>query len=119
MWGEITGVVGNVRRTRPVPSRRSPEVYAAYQQEPEGDVNLALQSDTDPLALVGPVKAAVRPVDPAQPVYNVATMDQRLSESIAPQRFNVLLIGVFALAALGLAESASSACWLIRGATDI
>jgi putative ABC transport system permease protein len=101
VWGEIIGVVGNVRQLGPS-QNASPEVYTAYQQEPEGDVNLALRTDVDPLAMVAPVKAAVQAVDPAQPVYDVATMDQRLSESMAPQRFNALLVGVFALAALGL-----------------
>ena len=102
VWGEIIGVVGNVRQLGPSQAA-SPEVYTAYQQEPVGDVNLALRSDADPLALVGLVKAAVQAVDPAQPVYDVATMDQRLSESMAPQRFNALLVGGVALAALGLA----------------
>jgi putative ABC transport system permease protein len=102
VWGEIVGVVGNVRQLGPS-QNASPEVYTAYQQEPEGDVNLALRMEVDPLALVAPVKAAVQAVDPAQPVYDIATMDQRLSESMAPQRFNALLVGVFALAALGLA----------------
>jgi putative ABC transport system permease protein len=64
---------------------------------------LVLRTATRPLALVAPVKAAVQALDPAQPVYDIATMDQRLSESMAPQRFNALLLGVFALAALGLA----------------
>jgi putative ABC transport system permease protein len=64
---------------------------------------LVLRTATRPLALVAQVKAAVQAVDPTQPVYDVATMDQRLSESMAPQRFNALLVGVFALAALGLA----------------
>ncbi len=102
VWGEIIGVVGNVRQLGPSQAA-SPEVYTAYLQEPVGEVNLALRSDADPLALVGPVKTAVQALDPAQPVYDVTTMDQRLSESMAPQRFNALLVGVFALAALGLA----------------
>jgi putative ABC transport system permease protein len=102
VWGEIVGVVGDVRQLGPSQAA-SPEVYSAYSQQPEGDVNLALRAGRDPLALVAPVKAAVQAVDPAQPVYDVATMDQRLSESMAPQRFNALLVGVFALAALGLA----------------
>jgi putative ABC transport system permease protein len=101
VWGEIIGVVGNVRQLGPSQAA-SPEVYTAYQQEPEGDVNLAVRTDRDPLALVAPVKAAVQAVDPDQPVYDIATMDQRLSESIAPQRFNALLVGMFALLALGL-----------------
>jgi len=101
-WSEIVGVVGNVRQLGPS-QNASPEVYTAFQQEPGGDVNLALRAGQDPLALVAAVKAAVQAVDPAQPVYDIATMDQRLSESMAPQRFNALLVGVFALAALGLA----------------
>jgi putative ABC transport system permease protein len=95
-------VVGNVRQLGPS-QEESPEIYIPYQQEPNEDVNLVLRTATGPLALVAPVKAAVQAVDPAQPVYDIATMDQRLSESMSPQRFNALLVGVFALAALGLA----------------
>jgi putative ABC transport system permease protein len=102
VWREIVGVVGNVRQLGPAQDE-SPEVYTPYQQEPIGEMNLVLRTASDPLALVAPVKAAVQAVDPAQPVYDIATMDQRLSESIAPQRFNALLVGVFALVALGLA----------------
>jgi len=102
VWREIIGVVGNVRQLGPS-QEESPEIYIPYQQEPNEDVNLVLRTATRPLALVAPVKAAVQALDPAQPVYDIATMDQRLSESMAPQRFNALLLGVFALAALGLA----------------
>jgi len=102
VWREIIGVVGNVRQLGPS-QEESPEIYIPYQQEPNVDVNLVLRTATRPLALVAPVKDAVQAVDPAQPVYDIATMDQRLSESMAPQRFNAFLVGVFALAALGLA----------------
>jgi putative ABC transport system permease protein len=101
-WREIVGVVGNVRQLGPSHDE-SPAIYISYQQEPSGDVNLVLRTARDPLALVAAVKAAVQAVDPAQPVYDIATMDERLSDSIAPQRFNALLVGAFALAALGLA----------------
>jgi putative ABC transport system permease protein len=101
-WHEIIGVVGNVRQLGPA-HEESPEFYTPYQQEPTGEMNLVLRTDSEPLALVAPVKAAVQAVDPAQPVYDIATMDQRLSESMSPQRFNALLVGAFALAALALA----------------
>jgi putative ABC transport system permease protein len=101
-WREIIGVVGNLRQLGP--SRdESPEIYSPYQQEPVGEIDLALRTATDPLALVSPLKAAIQAIDPAQPVYDIATMDERLSESVSPQRFNALLVGLFALAALGLA----------------
>jgi len=101
-WREIIGIVGSVRQLGPAHDE-SPAVYIPYQQEPAGEVNLVLRTAREPLALVAPVKATVHAMDPAQPVYDIATMDQRLSESMAPQRFNALLVGAFALAALTLA----------------
>ena len=101
-WREIIGVVGNVRQLGPA-QEESPGVYIPYQQEPTGEMNLVLRTASEPLALVAPVKAAVQAVDPAQPVYDIATMDERLLESMSPQRFNALLLGAFALAALTLA----------------
>ena len=77
-------------------------MYIPYVQEPASDMDVVLRTIGDPLNSVAAVKAAVRAVDPNQPVYDIATMDERLSESIAPQRFNALLVGMFALLALGL-----------------
>jgi putative ABC transport system permease protein len=101
-WREIVGVVGNVRQLGPS-QPESPGIYIPFQQEPTGDADFALRTIRSPLGLVAAVRAAVQAIDPAQPVYDVATMDQRLSESTAPQRFSALLVGAFALLALGLA----------------
>jgi len=49
------------------------------------------------------VRKEVLALDSSLPVYQVMTMDQRLSESFASRRFNLLLLGVFALLALALA----------------
>ena len=100
-WREIIGIVGNVRQLGP-DHAESPEIYIPYLQEPTSDMDVVLRAAADPLTSVAAVKAAVRAVDANLPVYDVATMDQRLSESIAPQRFNALLVGVFALLALSL-----------------
>jgi putative ABC transport system permease protein len=100
-WREIIGIVGNVRQLGP-DHPESPAIYVPYLQEPASDMHVVLRAVGDPLNSVADVKAAVRAVDANQPVYDVATMDQRLSESIAPQRFNALLVGMFALLALGL-----------------
>ncbi|HUI41217.1 MAG TPA: FtsX-like permease family protein, partial [Terriglobia bacterium] len=42
-------------------------------------------------------------IDPEQPIYNVTTLEQTLSDSVAPRRFNMLLLGIFAAIALALA----------------
>jgi putative ABC transport system permease protein len=100
-WREIVGVVGNVRQLG-LDHAESPEIYIPYVQEPSSDMSLVLRASGDPLASVEFVRAAVREVDAHQPVYDIATMEQRLSGSIAPQRFNMLLVGLFAVVALGL-----------------
>jgi putative ABC transport system permease protein len=100
-WREIIGIMGNVRQLG-ADHPELPETYVPYLQEPASDMDVVLRAAGDPLNSVADVKAAVRAVDANQPVYDVATMDQRLSESIAPQRFNALLVGMFALLALGL-----------------
>jgi len=48
------------------------------------------------------VARAVREVDPNQPVFDVATMEQRLSGALSPDRANMLLMGVFAAMAMAL-----------------
>jgi putative ABC transport system permease protein len=103
-WREIVGIVGNVRQNGP---RRaaSPEVYAPFVQEPDGspEMILAVRTRSDPHALSGEVRKAVEAVDASLPVYDVATMEQRFAGSIAPQRFNMLLIALLAGLALILA----------------
>jgi len=64
---------------------------------------LVLRSTVDPLSLAPALRNAVHEVDPALPVYQVMTMDERLSNSVAARRFNLLLLGVFAALALLLA----------------
>jgi putative ABC transport system permease protein len=100
-WLKIVGIVGNVRQLGP-DHPELPQIYFPYTQEPVSDMEVVLRSAGDPLNSVAAVKTAVRALNANQPVYDVATMDERLSALIAPQRFNALLVGVFALLALGL-----------------
>jgi putative ABC transport system permease protein len=57
----------------------------------------------DPRALAAPLRERVRAIDQDQPVGNVKTMEQWVSESVASQRFTAALLGVFAAAAAALA----------------
>ncbi|HKG21754.1 MAG TPA: FtsX-like permease family protein, partial [Blastocatellia bacterium] len=64
---------------------------------------LVVRTDVEPLSLAAAVREAVWGIDKDQPVSNVRTMKEVLSESIARQRFSMLLLGIFALLALVLA----------------
>lgn len=103
-WREIVGVVGNVRQQGPERAS-SPEVYSPYLQDsdPVTRMVLVIRTREDPRALAAEARKAVAAAGADLMIYDVATMQQRLSDSIAPQRFNMLLIGIFAALALILA----------------
>ena len=56
-----------------------------------------------PVALAPIITKSVSEIDRALPVFDVQTLEQSLADAIAPRRFNLFLLGVFAEAALGLA----------------
>ncbi len=49
------------------------------------------------------MRSQITAIDPEQPIYHVATLEQTLSESVAPRRFNMAVLGIFAAIALVLA----------------
>ncbi len=66
-------------------------------------VNLLVRSNSDPLSLAAPVRNQISALDKDQAVFNVRTMEQMLSQSVAARRFSMILLGVFAGLALILA----------------
>jgi putative ABC transport system permease protein len=66
-------------------------------------MKLIVRSTSDPASLASAVRARVQEVDRDQAVYDVATMEQRFWTAVAPQRFNALVMAIFAGLALVLA----------------
>ena len=98
----VVGVVGNTRHEG-LSQDTEAEFYVPYLQSPGNSMQLAVRTAAEPDSMVSAVRAQVRDVDPDQPLYHVATMEQILSDSLAPRRFNLLLLGIFAGIALTLA----------------
>jgi len=67
------------------------------------DVDVVVRAAGDPAVVASAARKAIAAVDPTRPVYDVQTLEEALSDSIAPRRFNLLLLEVFAGAALLLA----------------
>jgi putative ABC transport system permease protein len=99
---EIVGVVGNVRHLG-IDKQEPLQVYIPHSQRGGAAMYLVVRTTSDPLNLVPSVRAAVEAVDNDQPVYDIQTMEQRLSDSVSPRRFNMFLLGTFAAIALLLA----------------
>ncbi len=97
---EIVGVVADLK-TAKLDADPEPEVYIPYRQSPflrSFDL-LAKVSGTPQAAALQELVASV---DRTQPVYHVETLEQALSNSISPRRFNLFLLAVFAIVALSL-----------------
>ena len=57
----------------------------------------------NPTSIAAPLRDVIRAMDKEQPVYNIRPMTQLVTESVAQRRFNMVLLGGFALLALVLA----------------
>lgn len=97
---EIVGVCANLRSFG-LDLEDKPEMYTLYRGW--WYMNLVLRTFRNPAAVVPAVRKQVAALDRGVPVYQVATMDQLLSRSTSRQRFNLLLLTLFALLALILA----------------
>ena len=98
----VVGVVGNTRHEG-LSQETESEFYVPYLQLTGNSMQLAVRTTADPDSVVSAVRAQVKDVDPEEPLYHVITLEQVLSESLAPRRFNMLLLGIFAGIALALA----------------
>jgi putative ABC transport system permease protein len=106
---QIVGVVGDVKFGG-LNTESDPEVYVHYRQLPEsfmqpgvGSMALVVRGAGNPSELAGMVRQQVAALDQNIPVSPVLTMDEVLSGSLAPRRFNLLLLSAFAVVALLLA----------------
>jgi predicted permease len=80
-----------------------PVIYLPFDQVPESEVNILLRSSVEPASLTTALRKVVLDTDPMQPVFDVATMESRLSQSLAQRRLIMLLIATFAMLAMILA----------------
>ncbi|HEX8456335.1 MAG TPA: ABC transporter permease [Pyrinomonadaceae bacterium] len=103
---EIVGVVGDVKQTGLTAPPR-PEMFLPYNspfwQGMTQNMTLVVRASSDPATLTQAIRREVLAIDPAQPVYNVLTMEQVLDESISRQRLNMTLLSIFAVLATVLA----------------
>jgi predicted permease len=110
---QIVGVVGHVKQWGPGGDAKSAieaEFFYPFMQLPEklmplvaSGVAVVLRTQGDPAAVMGAVRSAVANMDPRQVIYQVETMDEVLTNSLAARRLAMILLGAFGGLALLLA----------------
>jgi len=100
---EVVGVVGRVKLERLSEPGRFVQGYVSFLEAPRRGEAIVLRTSAPPETLIAPVRRAVLALDADQPLYAIRTLAEIREASIAPQRINLLLLGVFAGLAVVLA----------------
>jgi putative ABC transport system permease protein len=98
----VVGIVGRVKMEGLSDESNRVQGYFPYLQFPFGPA-IVVRTQTAPETLIAAVRQEVRAIDSELQISNIRTMEQIRSKSIAPQRFNLALLGIFAGIALALA----------------
>jgi putative ABC transport system permease protein len=99
---EIVGVIGNVKESG-LEGEESPEVYVPFSQSPQPGSHLVVRTTGDPLQLAKAIEHEIHSVDKDQPITDIRSMEQVMTESLAWRRFSMDMLGAFASIALTLA----------------
>jgi putative ABC transport system permease protein len=100
---EVVGVVGDMRE-RGLASNPTLTVYLPYGANAlTGE--FILQTRSNPLALMPSIRSMVADLDPNLPIADVRSFEEVVNRSVAPQRLNTMLLGVFSALALLLATT--------------
>lgn len=105
-WFEIVGVVRDVRH-QGLDLDPLPAVFRPYAQTvgplQSNQMSMAIRATTPPATLVPAVRAALRAIDPGLILTETRTMTEAIADSMARRRFAMILLGLFAVAAIVLA----------------
>ena len=108
-WMTVVGLVRDERHNG-VTAAVKEKFYVPYAQFPnarQGDaargMTIVVRAAGDPMALVGPIRAEVRRLDPSMPVANARLMTDVVDASLATPRLTGALLSIFAGLALLLA----------------
>ncbi len=113
-WHTIIGVASDVKDSA-IEKPADPHNYTPYLAMSDGaladptfdglrTLHLAVRARSDPSSVLSEVRREIASLDPQLAIADAQTMDAEIQESLAPQRFNLFLIGLFAILAVFLAS---------------
>jgi putative ABC transport system permease protein len=99
-WTTIVGIVGDVRgfalEEPPLPTMYWP----VSQIRATPALAIVVRTQGDAAALAGSVRGVIAEIDPAQPIYDMQTLDQLVAKSLGQRRFTLMLMLMFGVIAL-------------------
>jgi cell division protein FtsX len=102
-WATVVGVVGHVKHSDLAGEDVKGKYYFPVPQMAAPFMTFLMRTPSDPGRLSAALRDGVRAVDPTQPVSHIRLMTAMVNDSLAPRRFVVTVLGVFAGLALLMA----------------
>ena len=99
---DVVGLAGDVR-LEGLDRRPPAAIYVPEARFPRGTMKVFLRTTGEPSAIAGAVRAAIRRVDPNQPITGLAPLTSVVWDTVARPRFLTELVALFAVSALLLA----------------
>lgn len=114
-FGIVVGVVGDVRNSN-MHEEAQPAFYFPYEYIGMQGLVVVVRTNSEPESLTATLRSQVREIDSEQPVYNIRTMNQMMSNATAQPRFQTMLLSLFSTAALLIAAAGiySVMAYLVR-----
>ncbi len=103
-WRTIVGVSGDIRQSS-FDREPNPTVYIPVAQMAQASMSVAIRTAGDPMTLVAAVRSQVQGLDRDQPIYDIRTLDQLISDNISGVTFSAQMMTVFGIVALVLAAA--------------
>jgi putative ABC transport system permease protein len=102
-FATVVGVVADLKYSK-LDQDPEPELYIPYTDAPLiPGMTFMIRTAGNPMRAAPTLREAVAGVDRTQAVFDLMTLERALANSIAPRRFNLFLLGTFAVTALLLA----------------
>jgi predicted permease len=99
-WLTVVGVVADIRQ-RSLAQEVQPMIYAPFQQDRSGFLRFVsfVARTATPASVVEGIRAEIRRAAPDLPIQSTVTMDEAVAASVAPPRFRMWLLVLFAMTA--------------------
>ncbi len=98
-WHTIVGIVEGEKQDG-MDAAIKPEIYQSYLQNSDSRMTFVVRTSNDPKSLIGAVRGEIRALDKDLPAFDIETMQEIVSESLAQKRFAMLLLAIFAAVTL-------------------
>jgi len=103
-WRTVIGVVTETKKG--FTPELTPDVYVPYAQNPRSLQSFVVRTDRDEATMVEPVRRAVASIDPSLALSGIESMTETVADAAGQRRGLTVLLGVFAVFALGLSALA-------------